>query len=197
MIPTQVLDSLESRYEPIKVKDLINRNAEYHILILGGGHGFDDRLPSNSLLSQNALGRLNEAIRLHQQLPNSVLIFSGYSASGKTTQAEMLLQTALSLGIVEKETMLQKDPVNTYEEAEVYSTKYGNTSPIILVTNAAHMPRAVNSFNNFGLDPLASPTNYRLKGSWRHKWFGLPSMRNIENLKVGIYEYAALFWYSL
>jgi uncharacterized SAM-binding protein YcdF (DUF218 family) len=196
-VPTLVLNSLESRFTPIYIKEISNIEAEYHIIILGGGHGFDSRLPANSLLSRTALGRLNEGIRLHRQLPNSRLVLSGYSSSGRTTQAEMMRQTALLLGVKEKATILQNAPENTREEVEIYVENYGNTYPVILVTDAAHMPRAMRTFVHQGIEPLASPTNYRLRGSWKRKWIGLPSTGNIENLRMGIYEYVGMLWYDL
>lgn len=197
LLPNTVLNSLEDRHEPLYVDQLNDPDAEYHIIILGGGHGFDDRLPANSLLSDNARGRLTEGIRLHRQLPNSKLILSGFSSSGRTTQAEMLQKTAILLGVDQTNTLLQKEPGNTYEEAEVYAENHGNANPVILVTSAAHMPRAVNAFRKFGADPLSSPTNYRLRGSWKRKMFGLPSIQNIENLSVGINEYVGILWYRL
>jgi len=51
LVPTLLLNSLEDRYEPVFIEQLKNPEAEYHIVILGGGHGFDDRLPPNSLLN--------------------------------------------------------------------------------------------------------------------------------------------------
>lgn len=197
LLPNAVLNSLEDRHNPIYINELTDREADYHIIVLGGGHGFDDRLPANSLLSDNARGRLMEGIRLHRQLPNSKLILSGFSSSGGTTQAEMLQKSAVSMGVDKTNTILQKEPGNTYEEAEIYTETYDNTYPVILVTNAAHMQRAMNVFLHFGADPLASPTNYRLKGSRKYIWAGLPSMSNIENLRVGINEYVGILWYRL
>lgn len=199
LVPGLVLNSLEDRYEPIHVEQLTDPDEKYHILILGGGHGFDDRLPANSLLSLNALGRLNEGIRLHNQLPNSKLVLSGYSSSGGTTQAEILQQTALLLGVHEDATLIQSEPANTYQEGRIYSEKFGDSHPLIIVTSAAHMARAVQVFKHFDIEPIPSPTNYRLKGSRKIRWFGLPSMRNISNLHTGLSEYAAITrdWWML
>jgi len=196
-LPGLILRSLERHYTPVMTKELSDETTAYHIIVLGGGHGFDDHLPPNSLLSRNALGRLAEGIRLHRQLPNSKLVFSGFSASGRTTQAEMLMQTAQLLGVDVNSTILQNEPENTYEEAKIYSERFGRSHPLILVTSAAHMPRAVKVFRHFGLDPIPSPTNYRLKGSWGSRWIGLPALDNMVIMREGIYEYAALIWYSL
>lgn len=193
LVPNILLNSLEDRYEPLYTEQLTDREAKYHIVILGGGHGFDDRLPPNSLLSTQALMRLSEGIRLHNQLPNSKLVLSGFSSSGRTTQAEMLRNTALLLGVDEESTIMQTEPGNTYEEAKIYSERFGNRYPVIVVTSAAHMPRAMLVFRNFGIEPVASPTHYRLKGSWKKIKFGLPTMGNLSNMRTGLSEYAAIF----
>ena len=197
LLPTVVLNSLEDRHTPVSTEELINSDVKYHIVVLGGGHGYDDRLPSNSLLSAGALGRLVEGIRLHRQLSNSKLVLSGSSESARTSQAKMLQNTALLLGVKNESILLQNEPGNTYEEAKVFALTNENDFPVILVTSAAHMPRAKMSFNMFGIDAIASPTNYRLKGSHKHIWFGLPSLGNIENLRIGINEYAGMLWYSI
>jgi uncharacterized SAM-binding protein YcdF (DUF218 family) len=191
-IPVILVNTLEDRFEPVYIEDLDNTDGEYHIIVLGGGHGFDDRLPANSLLSSRALGRLNEGIRLHNQLPNSKLVLSGYSSSGRTTQAEMLQNTAILLGVNRDATIIQTEPENTYREAEVYSGNFGNRYPVILVTSATHMPRAVMVFEHFGVDVIPSPTNYRLKGSWKRVRFGWPDVSNIDHLGAGMSEYAAI-----
>lgn len=95
LMPNAILQSLEDRYHPIIVDELSKLQAEYHIIILGRVHALDDSSPANTLLSQKALERLSEGIRLHRKLPNSILILSGFSASGRTTQAEMLQKIAL------------------------------------------------------------------------------------------------------
>ena len=194
LVPTLLLDSLESRFEPVypELMEEEQKNAAYHIVVLGGGHGYDDRLPPNSLLSLQALARLNEGVRLHNQLPNSTLILSGYSASGRTPQAEMLNRTALLLGVDSTNTLTQPEPGNTTEEAMVYREKFGIEAPVILVTSAAHMPRAAAAFSHVGIDVSASPAHYRILESGRSGWIGWPSVRNISNMRTGMNEYAAI-----
>lgn len=198
-VPNLVLNSLEQQFEPILVSDLSSPDPEleYHIIVLGGGHGFDDRLPANSLLSLNALGRLNEGIRIQRQLPNSTLILSGYSTSDRPSQAEMLRNTALLLGVEMDRTMIQTEPGNTLEEARVYSERFSGDQQVILVTSAVHMPRSVMLFERFGIDVIPSPTNYQIKGNWRYVRLGLPSMNNVAKLRSAIHEYAAMIKYKV
>jgi len=199
LIPILVLNSLEQQFDPILVDDLsdIDPETEYHIVVLGAGHGFDDRLPTNSLLSLNALGRLNEGIRIHRKLPNSRLILSGFSSSGRTSQAEMLRNTALLLGVEMDKTMIQPEPGNTLEEAKVYAERFAGDQQVIVVTSAVHMPRSVMLFERAGIEVIPSPTNYQLKGSWRYVRLGMPSLSNVEKLRMAINEYAAIIKYKM
>ena len=146
LIPVILVNSLEDRYLPLDT-ELFQADTEndIHILVLGGGHGYDDRLPANALLSNNARGRLHEGIRLHRQIPGSKLVLSGSTSTpGKLTQAEMLQEAALILGVDEKAILIQKEPINTCQEAREYA-------------------------NRFGIDVIPSATNYRLNGSWKKK----------------------------
>lgn len=197
LFPTLMLNTLENQFDPVKVEDLEGSRTDYHIIVLGGGHGVDSRLPQNSQLSTNALSRLNEGIRLQRQLSGSRLVLSGYAGSTFVSQAELLKQTAMLLGLDEGSLLVQSEPHNTIREAEVYSQSLAGDHPVIVVTSASHMPRAVMLFNQFGIDVIPSPTNYRLIGERRNNWFGLPSINNVQNLKISFYEYAAIIRYSI
>lgn len=193
-VPTALLSSLENRYQPVNPELMTDkqRDSPYHIVVLGGGHGYDDRLPPNSLLSLQALARLNEGIRLHRQLRNSKLVLSGYSASGRIPQAIMLKNTAIILGSDESRIVTLEEPGNTFEEAKTYANEFGYRYPVILVTSARHMPRAVRVFNDHGVEVTASPTEFEIKQSTGTKWFGTPSAENMLKFKKAIYEYAAI-----
>lgn len=194
LLPTLLLDSLESRFEPVypEVMTEEEKNAAYNIVVLGGGHGYDDRLPANSLLSLQALARLNEGVRLYKQLPNSTLILSGYSASNRIPNAVMLRDAALLLGVDSLRTQIIPEPANTYEEAKYYSERYSSEHPVILVTSASHMPRAAGVFQYFNVGIAPSPTHYRIKENQKNRRFGWPSISNISNLSSALSEYAAI-----
>jgi uncharacterized SAM-binding protein YcdF (DUF218 family) len=194
LIPVILVNSIEDRYLPLDAVQFQAENGyDTHIVVLGGGHGYDESLSANALLSSNARGRLMEGIRLHRQIPGSKLVFSGSTSTPeKLTQAEMLKETALLLGVGEDSILLQKEPVNTCQEAQVYAKTFYNGHQVILVTSAMHMARAEKLFKDFGVDVIPSATNYQLKGSWRRKYFGLPSVKNISLLTSAITSYAAM-----
>lgn len=166
-----------------------------HILILGGGHVSDPRLPPNDQLSDQALKRLIEGIRIYKILPHSKLVLSGYSREKiDRTHAEVMAQTALMLGVPPEDTLLSNTPWNTMHEAIDYNQKFGNQHPLVLVTSAIHMPRAMMHFKRAGLSPIPAPTNHQIKKDKLTKPIRLrPSTRNLRLMKKALHEYVGLF----
>lgn len=166
-----------------------------HILVLGGGHSISPTLPPNNQLSEPALARLCEGIRLYRQRPGSKLVCSGHSASGRTPQAEMLAQTAVVLGVSPQDTLLSPTPAHTEAEAYAYAARFGNRHPLILVTDAIHIPRALFWFRQAGLSPIPAPTNHYvkpdpLKSSYNFK----PSVRKVIITDKLIHEWAGMVY---
>lgn len=192
LVPQNLLISLEYRHLPLTKDEASNFGEDTHIIVLGGGHGFNRNLPANSLLSAQALARLNEGVRLLRLIPGSKLVLSGYSETGRTTQAEMLQEAALNIGVDYNRIILQKSPANTYEEAKIYSETFGNSHEVIIVTSAVHVPRASMLFRKCGVDYSVSPSNYRIWDPNRPKrlW---PSVKYMEQMGLALYEYAGIY----
>jgi uncharacterized SAM-binding protein YcdF (DUF218 family) len=154
---------LEDQYPPLNVS-LLDTTRTYNIISLGGGMGYDDRLPANSLLEQVTLMRLVEGIRVHKALPGSRLITSGYSSVGRKPQAEVAREAAILIGVDDTSVFAQGKPSNTQEEANEYVATWGKEAPVIIATSAIHMPRAIYLFKSAGIkEVLAAPTHFRVK----------------------------------
>lgn len=196
-LPNMLIRSLENRYGVFSADEFNHRGEAVHILVMGGGHTNDIRLPANNRLSTAALGRLAEGIRLHRQMPGSVLITSGWSSSGDVTQSEMLARTAVLLGVDAAGIVMQTTPKNTMTEAFDYKRVFGDTARLVVVTSAIHMPRTMQAFGKAGLFPAPAPTNHILKMSKkRDVWFWVPSAVNIGKVESALREYAGMLWYS-
>ncbi len=194
-IPGIMIKSLENRYSPIIEVANTEPIAKIDIMILGGGHIDDLRLPPNDQLSCTAKGRLMEGIRLYYQFPDARLVLSGFAGKSTISQAEVLAQTAISLGIMPDKIIILKTTYNTFDEARTYGTSFGNNKTLMLITDAVHMPRAMMLFKRQGLFPIPAPTNYILKkGSRKNPWRWIPSFGNISIMKVAIHEYAGILW---
>ena len=132
-----------------------------YIYVLGGGHHTDEDHPITSQVSESSSIRLNEGIRLYQQLNEEpILITSGYSGlHDPTPGAIMQGRLALALGVKKEKLHVEPKPKDTQEEAEA-AKRYIGDAPFILVTSASHMKRSLKFFKNEGLNPIPAPTNH-------------------------------------
>lgn len=193
--PRFLVSRLENSYPPLLSYPFSGSSRPVNILVLGGGHTHDLRLPPNDQLSANAIGRLVEGIRLYRQIPGSKLITSGYAAKEDISQALVMYRTALLLGVDSSRLSLQEDPRITYHEALFYRQNFDTTATLIIVTNAIHMPRAMMLFRKVGLHPIAAPTNHYLKkGFYRTKPDISVGASNIKMLEAGFHELIGIVW---
>lgn len=191
-LPQWLILNLEKATTPVNLAQL-ETGTETHILILGSGHSISPRLPPTGQLSSTALVRLIEGIRIYKQLPNSKLVCSGYSNSGRTTQAEMLARAAIDLDVSPSDTLLMTRPSDTSEEVSDYAARFGNGRQLILVTSASHMPRALEYFHRRGLKPVPAPTDYYFKADPDRSSFNFkPSATKIRMMELALHEYGGL-----
>lgn len=191
-IPRWALATLERQYPTLYAASL--PPANYHILVLGHGHRNDTSISQPDRLDLQALGRLTEGIYLHRQLPGSKLILSGYEGSSNISQAAMLGNTAVSLGVSPQDTILQTTPTITLEEAKMYKARHGTSHPLIIVTSAAHMPRAMMLFRSQGLSPIAAPGQHQVKLEPNRNPEILPSYNNIEQAAGACREWGGILY---
>ena len=192
-LPHLLIRSLENRYGVFSGPLSLSGEDQLHILVLGGGHTSDERLPANNQLSLSALGRLAEGIRIHRQHPGSKLLLSGYPGMDAVSNAEVMYNAALLLGVKAEDMAIIPEPENTRQEAEAYFRHYGNHYPLIMVTTATHIPRAMIWFRKTGIDPIPAPTNHAIKESpvSRPRWW-ISGPDRIALTDRAIYEYAGI-----
>lgn len=156
------------------------------IVVLGSDHRSDAALPVTSQLSPVGVVRLVEALRLHRALPGSRLLLAGYGLHDPVSNAEMMASVARALGVASAAIALAPDATRTWDEAQAARRRVG-AEPLLLVTSASHMPRAVALFRAAGLDPLPAPAGHRADTlGW------LPSTANLAASRAALSEYAAL-----
>ena len=182
---------LESRYLPIQsvkaVKDF------RYVVVLGHGIVSDPRLPTNSQLSTTALARLVEGVRLLKGIRGQ-LILSGGAVFDPVASAEGYAKVARIMGVLPSEMILVDTPKDTAEEAAAISRIVGE-EPFLLVTSAAHMPRAVALFKKQGADPVPSPADYRTaKGEALSPDDYFPSAENLVTTRYAWHEYLGMMW---
>ncbi len=200
-LPKVLLAKLENQYPPVQLTaekgDQVSaQDSIVHILVLGSGYETDDRLSFCGQLNLTGLARLAEGIRLQRLIPSSKLIFSGYAGDQPLPQAEVSALAAQELGIDSTVIFTICEPWNTKTEAEEYLKHFGTVCKLYLITDAAHMPRAIMHFRNAGLNPIPVPTNFIIRknnvpGSCTDYF---PSSGNIHNMEIVIQEYLGMLW---
>ncbi len=111
-ISRQILAPLERRYPALlhPENDFLagakSATSPKWIVVLGGGHVSDPRLPANSQISPAALGRVVEGVRLYKAIPGSKLLLSGGGVFDPVPEAEVMAQIAGLLGVKPQDIML-------------------------------------------------------------------------------------------
>lgn len=190
-VPGYLADRLERKYNVFTgINGGIADSASTIILVLGSGYTLDPRLPANSQLGNTALARLVEGIRVHRMIPNSFIVSSGYAPDGKETQAQVTKRAAILLGIDADKVVTLDKPKTTQEEATELGKFFATSSKLVIVTDAIHMPRAMQIFTKAGYKPTPAPTNYKITvDAYTGSVKFLPSFGNVGLMNYVIHEW--------
>jgi uncharacterized SAM-binding protein YcdF (DUF218 family) len=192
-----LLRTLEQRYPPLNLSslpvELTKSPSGIFIVVLGSGYSPDPSVDRNSHLSQDALARLLEGVQICQEVESCRLILSG----GPTAAAQAMKEVSLSLGVPQREIILEENSRNTEQEARLIKPMVG-IAPFILVTSASHMPRAMGLFQKLGMHPIAAPTDYLAKtgGPFSPDEF-YPGAGGLSEAERAVYEYLGMAWEKL
>lgn len=190
LVPDLLVRNLESKYSPVDLSSIDFDST--HILVLGGGHVRDPRVTSIDQLSASTLSRLLEGMRIRFEVPGSKLICSGYGGVDTVSNAAVMRSAAMELGVDGSRIQMLEKAANTWEEAQFYRDGFGTSVPLILVTSATHMKRAMMVFKAMGLDPIPAPTDFIVKKRIRRDWL---SHENFRKVQIALHEYIGLVYY--
>ncbi|MFV0574130.1 MAG: envelope biogenesis factor ElyC [Vibrio sp.] len=192
-ISTALLKSTEREY---KAFIPVDGTLDY-VMVLGSGHVVDDDLPITSELSRNGLMRLAEGIRILRLYPGAKLILSGYDGGTSMSNARMMGNVAVSLGVPKSDIILLESAQDTWEEAH-QAAGFVGSKRLVLVTSASHMHRALNEFHKAGLQPLPAPTNFLAVDDINQAWDKYsPQSKYLEQTERFWYESLGRWWSAL
>jgi uncharacterized SAM-binding protein YcdF (DUF218 family) len=183
----------------LHTSELQQRQAQA-IVVLGAGRYKDAPEYGGETISRITLQRVRYGAWLARRTDLPVLVSGGSPGGGSQTPEAELMREILVNELHIREVWTENDSRTTYENARFCAEILKNKGihRIYLVTNAWHMPRAVYSFRNMGVEVIAAPTgfadiDYRDEGfmAW------LPSYRALQRTDLALHEYAGLFWYRL
>ncbi|XOF32416.1 MAG: ElyC/SanA/YdcF family protein [Candidatus Electrothrix sp. YB6] len=192
----QQLYQLERKYPSLDVEKIAAQKQRQikFVVVLGSSNVTDPDVPESGQLGSASLYRLVEGIRIHQELPQTWLVFSGGANQDTRANAVVAGKVAESLGMDKDRMIIEDRPADTQEEAKLLSPVLRDT-PFVLVTSAAHMDRAMKLFQEEGMDPIAAPTDFMLKDNkllTSDKF--LPSCENMGISQRMLYEWMAAGW---
>jgi uncharacterized SAM-binding protein YcdF (DUF218 family) len=197
-VGTLSVSSLERPFAPLlaggtTAADLRAQQARW-IVVLGGGHRAAPGVPPPSELSQSALARLVEAVRLKRLLPRARLFVSGGAPGDPISEAALYAQSAQVLGVPAGDIVEDGQGFDTAGEALAVRRAIGS-EPFILVTSATHLPRALALFRKQGLDPLPSPADFT--GLPHLGPAILPGAGAVVNVERAVHEYLGMLFARL
>ena len=168
------------------------------LVVLSGGASASTDLPASSRLSQASMKRAIEAVRLYRLMDRPTIVVSGRSANPfvKVSAAAVMREFLLDLGIPSRRIRIEGRSRDTYENARLVQ-QLRLSRPIILVTSASHMDRALRVFKALGMRPVPAPCDYRSRSSVDNPLRFFPSAGSLSTSTTAIYEYLGTRWYDL
>ncbi len=131
-----------------------------YVVVLGGGNGYSPETSAINLLSNSALARVAEAVRILHAIPEATLIVSGPPIGTGAAHATLLGRAAESLGIARTRVQYIEHARDTEEEAHAVSALVKHET-VALVTSAWHLPRSMALFRGAGVRAVAVPADFR------------------------------------
>jgi uncharacterized SAM-binding protein YcdF (DUF218 family) len=181
------------------------------IVLLGGGT--QSPHPPRPMVETNGAGdRLLYTAWLYQRGAAEHILITGGAIDWMAPESSPAEDSATLLelmGVPRQAMWLEQASRNTDENAENSAAvlKEKGVNRILLVTSAAHMPRAVRLFQAQGFDVVPMPTDfYVTEVGWRQMWEGdlrsqllglLPSAENMALTTRTLKEYVGILFYEL
>lgn len=186
----RLIGPLEAAYPALEPGELPEDVAA--VVVLGAGSVWAPELPVTSRLSATAVRRLTEGVRLWRQRPAAMFVVSGWGA--ERPEAELAAGFLRGLGLPPGRIRALPRPRNTEDEAEAYAELALDGRPV-LVTSAAHMPRAVAAFRAAGVSPVPAPTDHRaVRRGFHYPRDYVPQARDLETSERAWHEYLGHAW---
>ena len=196
-LPDALLAPLEDRFPPpAALPQRIDG-----IIVLGGAVDEVVSAARGQVSLTAAAARLTATVALARRYPEAPILLSGGSgrlAPGPLSEAAVGERFFTEMGVAAERLRLEERSRNTYENA-VRSKAMVGPQPgqrWLLVTSAAHMPRAVGVFRAEGWEVIPYPVDYRTTGTGRDsRLFGFAD--SLDLVDIAAREWMGLLAYRL
>ena len=189
---------LEQRFPPWDT----SRGAPDGIVVLGGAINPEISLARGVVALNDSAERITVTAELAHRYPNARIVLSGGTSSlnpNTPREAPIAVKELVALGVAHDRITIDEQSRNTIENA-VFSHLLASPKPDerwILVTSAAHMPRAIAVFRAVGFPIEAYPVDYQTRD--RNDVIDLHTSLpgGLEMTDQAIHEWAGLVIYRL
>lgn len=199
-VSNALLLPLEDRFPAGQVNSV--KKPVTGIIVLGGAEDGWISSGRGGLAVNEAAERITETLRLALAYPQAKVAITGGVARLLHEDKEGSSAVAAffqDVGVSKDRLIVETQSRNTYENATrmlpLIDDKPGETW--LIVTSAFHMPRSVGVFRKAGLDVVAYPVDFRVRGSEDlTRWFpSLPA--GLKRFDMVLKEWAGLIAYRL
>lgn len=197
----QLMQGIESRFPPLRLAATTSETdpPPGAIVILGGGRYTDAaEYGEGDSVNRQTLERLRYGAYLHR-LTGLPILVSGGAPYGETVAEAVLMQVSLARDFQVETKWVEDKAGTTYENAK-YSKKWlmeSGIQRVYLVTHAAHMPRAVWSFENMGISVIPAPMGFTTLNKQERETLGYyPSAYGLQLSSGALRERLGLMWYE-
>jgi uncharacterized SAM-binding protein YcdF (DUF218 family) len=188
---------LERRFSPLESCADAGRVQPTGVIVLGGAVGsirIGDRF---EVTLGEAAERVTYAAALARKYPSATVLVSGGQAfdngSGRS-EAEGMSELLVQLGVAPGRIRRESQSRTTAENAALVAEQTGS-GRWLLVTSAFHMPRAIATFRQSGVDVVPAPTDRRVGDDTEPLLFSASD--NLKKVDLAAREYFGLFAYWL
>jgi uncharacterized SAM-binding protein YcdF (DUF218 family) len=135
-------------------------------LLLGGMMSYDE--PSETAYFNSASDRFIQTLKLYKEGHIRKIIISGGNADikpGAYREADWLVRNFLAMGVPETDLLVERQSRNTVENARLarrITDSLRSAPPIVVVTSAWHMPRAIRIFDKEKIPIRPFPADFQV-----------------------------------
>ena len=196
----QLMQGIESRFPPLRLTAAAEPAPPPGAIVVLGGGRYTEALEYGDGDSVNrlVLERLRYGARLHRLTGLPILVSGGVPHGEQTSEAELMKASLVRDFRVEVKWVEGKS-ANTHENARYTKMMLAEAGVrrVYLVTHAAHMPRAVWSFENQGVSTIPAPVGFTTLNKEDRETLGyFPSAYGLQLSSSALRERLGLFWYK-
>jgi len=195
---------LESQYPPLPPESMkaqaLQKKSDTAIVVLGAGIYADaSEYGGVHSLRDDALMRTLYAAQLAKTTHLQVYTSGGKVSQNREAEADVMRRVLIDMGVDKNMIFTEVLATNTWENARNIKAilSFERIKRVVLVTSASHMPRAIYSFREHGLDTIPAPCAYRTSHEpYQFRDF-LPSGTVLGDSTQALHEYLGLIWYQI